>query len=356
MNNLPEKMKAVKAHNPKDYRLDTVDRPVAGNEEIIIKVKACGICAGDLKAYKGGDMFWEGSAMNSPVTPGHEFFGEIVELGKGAGKKFDVKIGDWVTAEQIIPCGECKYCKEGNYWMCIESNIYGFQKDIAEGGMSEYMRIPSNSKVFKIPKTLTVEEGAIIEPLSCAIHAVQRADIQFDDTVVLSGVGPLGLCMLQLIKLKNPSKIIVLDLDEGRLELSKELGADVCLNPSEENVVEIIKEMTDGYGADTYIEAVGVPQSVRQGLDLLRNLGTFVEFGLFMEETSANWSTIGDGKELDIKGVHLSAGTYPIAIELLEKKLIDADKIVSETYDLSDFNEAFKAAASLDTIKVLLKP
>jgi len=349
-------MKAVVCHGEKDYRVEEVEKPKAGPGEVVVAVKACGICAGDVKAYKGGDMFWEGSAVTAPVIPGHEFYGEVVELGEGASEKFNLEIGDLATADQIVPCGKCKFCQEGDYWMCKESNIYGFQKDIAEGGMAEYMKFYKTSKVHKIPDSLTLEEASLIEPMACAVHAVQRGDIRFEDTVVLSGAGPLGLCMVQLIALKNPKNIIVLDLDESRLEKANKLGANYCFNPKNEDVVKKVKDLTDGNGCDVYIEAVGVEASVRQGLDMIRRLGRFVEFGLFTEDASANWSIIGDGKELDIRGAHLSPYSYPIAIDLFEKNLVSAEEIISEIYDIEDFDLAMERAMSLETIKVLIKP
>ena len=212
MSNLPDKMQAVICHGPKDYKLEEIDRPVAGKNELIIKIIGSGICAGDVKAAAGANMFWGGDDpwLKAPVIPGHEFFGRVVEIGEGAAEHHNVGMGDLILCEQILPCNKCRFCKSGNYWMCEVHNIFGFQKNVAEGGMAEYMRFPENSIVHKIPEDLNLKEAALVEPMACAIHTVRRGDIDLDDVVVLAGAGPLGLCMTQIIKLKTPKKFIVL--------------------------------------------------------------------------------------------------------------------------------------------------
>ncbi|WP_019121203.1 erythritol/L-threitol dehydrogenase [Brevibacillus massiliensis] len=358
---LPKTMKRLVAHAPHDYRLEEAPVPQPGYGEVIVKVLACGVCASDIKAFKGAGMYW-GDEFNqawlkAPVTPGHEFFGEVVALGEGAAEKHQVQPGDWVIAEQLIPCEKCRYCKRGEYWMCQVHNMFGFQKDVAEGGMAEYMRFPKNAIVHKIPPSFTVEQAAVIEPLACAIHAVQRAKIEFEDTVVIAGAGPLGLFMIQLAHLKTPKNLVVLDMKDERLELSRKFGANVVINPSKEDALERVLELTDGYGCDVYIETTGHPVGVTQGLQMIRKLGRFVEFSVFGQPTTADWSVIGDKKELDVLGSHISPYTYPIAISLLERGLVTVDDIVTHTYPLDDFASAFDTAAKGDgSIKVLLKP
>lgn len=355
---MPEKMNAVVCYNPEDYRFEYVDCPRVKDEEVIIKVEGCGICAGDLKAYHGADRFWGGeeSWIKAPVIPGHEFYGRIQEIGKIAAKKNELKIGDLITAEQIIPCGKCYYCKHGKYWKCEIQNIYGFQKDIANGGMAEYMKIVENSIIHKVPKSLTMEEASMIEPLANAIHVVERAEVNFQDIVVLAGAGNIGLLIVQLLSLKTPKKIVVLDINNERLSIAKKLGADFCINPKEENLTEIIHEITDGYGCDIYIEATGSSAGIKQGLNIIRKLGKFIEFSLFGEEVMIDWNIISVKKELDIRGSHLSPYAYPIAINLLQRKKIKVDRIVTHIFNLKEFKDAFKKAGSSDSIKVLLKP
>lgn len=357
MTSLPEKMTAVVAYGPKDYRVEEVNRPKPGFEEIIIKVEACGICGSDLKAYTGANMYWGGDDpwMKVPVIPGHEFYGTVVELGEGAAEKHDVKIGDRVTTDQINPCGKCRFCETGKYWMCQVHNMYGFQSEVAEGAMAEYMKFSRNSKVYKITDGVTHEEASLIEPMACAVHTVQRAEIEFEDVVVLAGSGTLGLCMIQLIKLKTPKKLIVLDPNENRLKKAKNFGADICINPVKEDAQQIIKDLTDGYGCDVYIEATGSPVGVTQGLEMIRKLGRFIQFSVFGEETTTDWSVIGDKKELDLRGSHLGPYTYPIAIDLFERGLLTAEGMVTHSFDLKDFPKALETAKDPEAVKVLLK-
>ncbi|MGO4337949.1 alcohol dehydrogenase catalytic domain-containing protein [Labrys sp. KB_33_2] len=352
------RMTAIVCHGPEDYRVEDVGRPVAGQNELVVKIGACGICASDCKCWSGAAMFWGGKNpyVKPPVIPGHEFFGYVEELGPGAAEHFGVKAGDMVIAEQIVPCDRCRYCRSGSYWMCEVHNIFGFQREVADGGMSEYMKFPTTARVHKIPAEMPLADAAVIEPLSCAIHTVQRGDIQLADVVVIAGAGPLGLLMTQVARLKTPRKLVVVDLMEDRLELARGFGADVTINPKTDDADEVVRSLTDGYGCDVYIETTGHPSGVTQGLQIIRKLGRFVEFSVFGKETSADWSIIGDRKELDIRGAHLGPYCYPIAIDLLTRGLVTSKGIVTHQYDLADWDEALKLANSTDSIKVLLTP
>lgn len=355
-------MLAVVCHAPKDYRLERVKRPAAGPNEVVIKVASCGICAGDCKCYGGAARFWGDAEKNKPsyvkppVIPGHEFWGHVVEVGEGAEEHHGVKLGDRVIAEQIVPCGKCRYCKTGYRWMCEVHDVYGFQRDVAEGGMADYMRLSKRAIIHHIPESISFEDAAITEPLSCAIHAVNRGNIELDDVVVIAGAGTLGLLMAQVAHLKTPKKLIVIDMVDERLALAKKFGADVVINPGKEDAEAIIRSLTDGYGCDVYIETTGAPIGVVQGLNMIRKLGRFVEFSVFGKDTTVDWSIIGEEKELDLRGAHLSADCYPIAIDLLARGLVSATGIVTHTFFLSEWDKAIKVADSMESIKVLLKP
>ena len=353
-------MQAVVCHGPKDYRLQKIARPAPRLNELLIRIAACGICASDCKCHSGAAMFWGGDGQPSwvkpPVIPGHEFFGYVVEAGEHGEEHFGVKVGDRIIAEQIVPCGKCRFCKSGKYWMCEVHNIFGFQREVADGGMAEYMRIPPTALVHKIPGSISLEDAAIIEPMACAIHTVNRAEVQLDDVVVIAGAGPLGLMMTQIAALKTPKKLVVIDMVPERLALARQYGAHVTIDPGQEDALAVIHGLTDGYGCDVYIETTGVPAGVTQGLNLIRKLGRFVEFSVFGKETSADWSIIGDRKELDVRGAHLGPYCYPVAIDLLERGLVTSKGIVTHDFPLEDWEQAFALANSLDSIKVLLKP
>ena len=354
------RMTAVVCHGPEDYRVEQVDRPTPGPSEMVIRISACGICASDCKCWSGAKMFWGGIESDSawvkpPVIPGHEFFGVVDELGPDAAAHFDVQPGDTVIAEQIVPCDRCRYCRAGQYWMCEVHNIFGFQRKVADGGMSEYMLIPRTARVHTIPSSMKLADAAIIEPLSCAIHVINRGELRLDDVVVIAGAGPIGLMMVQVARLRTPRKLIVIDMVQERRDLALKFGADLVIDPAHENALAIVQSHTNGYGCDVYIEATGSPGGVTQGLELIRKLGRFVEFSVFGKETSVDWSIIGDRKELDIRGAHLGPYCYPIAIDLLDRGLVTSDGIVTHDYAFEQWDEAIKVANSLDSIKVLLK-
>lgn len=360
---IPLKMKALMCHGPLDYRYEEVAVPSINEDEMLVKVEACGVCAGDVKSYKGAAMFWgDGNLQprwnDPPCVAGHEFIGIVAAIGENAKQKHGLKVGDRAIAEQIVPCRECRYCRDGHYWMCEQAHIHGHQKVVADGGMAEYIRYGANDVVHKVNKSLPAEQMAMIEPLSCSVHTIERAEIQFDDVVVVAGMGPIGLCKLQLAKLKTPKLLIAIDNKPKRLALAQKLGADVVLNFSEVDVVQEIMKLTDGYGCDVYIHNSGHPSGVVQGLKMIRKLGRFVEFSVFLEETSVDWSVIGDRKELDVRGSHISGlSGYPVAIDFLERGIIKVDEIVTHTYPLSEWEEAFQhAEKGEDSIKVVLKP
>ena len=352
------RMTAIVCHGPRDYRVEQVARPVPGAREMVIRVTACGICASDCKCWSGAAMFWEGAdaVVNPPVIPGHEFFGVVDEMGEGAAAHFGVEPGTHVVAEQIVPCDRCRFCRSGQYWMCEVHHIFGFQREVADGGMAEYMRIPPTARVHAIPPGMKRDDAAIIEPLSCAIHTINRGDIQFDDTLVIAGAGPIGLMMVQVAKLKTPRRLVVVDMVPDRLELARQFGADAVINPGEQDAVAAVRALTGGYGCDVYVEATGSPSGVRQGLAMIRKLGRFVEFSVFGAETSADWSIIGDRKELDIRGAHLGPYCYPVAIDLLTRGLVTSSGIVTHRYGLAAWDEAIGIANGTESIKVLMIP
>ena len=343
------KMKALVASGVGEYEL-ALDFPIpeCGPDEVLIKTEGCGICAGDLKCYKGASRFWgdENQPMwvKPPFIPGHEFLGHIVKIAENV-KGFE--IGERVIAEQIVPCGECRYCKTGRYWMCEPHATFGFQKE-NNGGMSEYTLFPKTALIHKVPQDLPIEKALLIEPYACSKHAVDRANISNEDVVVISGAGTLGLGMVTYAHMKNPYKLIVIDLVDERLEKAKEFGADIVLNPNKEDVVQVIKDLTEGYGCDIYIEATGHTSSVNQGLQAIRKLGTFVEFSVFGEDTTVDWSIIGDVKELDLLGAHLSPYCYPFVIEHIANGSLKTDGLVTSTYPIEQWEEGFEKATGVD--------
>jgi erythritol/L-threitol dehydrogenase len=290
------------------------------------------------------------------VVPGHEFVGTVVELGEGAEVWHGASIGDRAIAEQIIPCGGCRYCRQGLYGMCEPHVVFGFMGWEANGAMADYILLPLRSRVHRVSAELSSQEGAYIEPLACAMHAVDRGEIMPGDTVVIAGVGNIGLCMLQAARLYNPGLLIAIDTKGYRLDLAGRLGADVVINPLEQDAPATVRQLTEGYGCDVYIEATGNQAGPQQGLDMVRRLGTVVAFSVMGGPVSIDWNLVGDQRELNIHGSHLGPYCYPKAIEALVTGKVDVKPLISAVYPLTEFPTAMDAARSGDCLKTLLVP
>lgn len=350
-------MKALVSYAPFDNRYEDYPIPEITQGEILIKVTGCGICAGDIKSYHGGIRIWgttkENRYIEAPCIGGHEFVGEIVEM---ASDVTNFQIGDRVVAEQILPCNECEFCRQGKYWMCSRSAVFGF-KQYANGGFAEYVKLDKNCIVHKVPVEFTTEQAVMIEPVACGMHAIEKAGIHHSDVVVIAGLGAIGCSMINLASLALPQMVIGIDVKPNRLEMGKVFGADIVLNPMECDVAAEIKRLTHGLGCDVYIEASGSSQSVSQGLEALKNLGRYVQMGVFADEVKADWNTIGDGKELQIIGSHLSAKTYWSVINGMRLGLIKTEGLISHSFLLAEWETAFETAGNApDAMKVMLKP
>ncbi|MBQ6373830.1 MAG: alcohol dehydrogenase catalytic domain-containing protein [Clostridia bacterium] len=357
---IPKTMKALVAYSKTDYRYEeNFPVPECGPDDILIKTEGCGICAGDLKCQHGADMFWgsedgtQPSWVQPPFIPGHEFLGRVAFVGENVEGYAE---GDRICVDQIAPCGKCRFCKSGQYWMCQPHQMYGFFKDFC-GGMAEYVRIRTKHAVIhRVPESLTLEQAICIEPYGCSKHAVDRADIHAEDVVVISGAGTLGLGMITYARTRNPKLLIALDMQDNRLEKAKAFGADIVWNPSKVDVTAEIMKLTEDYGCDTYIEATGHPSSVIQGMKMIRKLGRFVEFSVFGTTTTLDWSIIGDRKELDVLGSHLSPYCFPYVIENITNGTLKTDGVVSSLYELKDWKEAFdRATGKYGDFKVAFK-
>jgi len=219
------------------------------------------------------------------------------------------------------------------------------------------MKFPAGALNYRVPQDVPAEQAALIEPMACAIHAVQRGDIQLGDTVVIAGLGPIGMGMVQIARLKSPGLLIALDMKPKRLALARTLGADLAIDVSKGNAIQQVLDLTGGYGCDVYIEATGAAPAVNQGLQMIRKLGTFVEFSVHSKPAPVDWSIIGDVKELNIHGAHLGPYCYPLAIEYLRKGVIDGKALVSHVLPMARFQEALEIAhQGDDSMKVVLVP
>lgn len=344
------KMNAVVAYGAKNYRFEQINIPEVGPGEVLIEIPATGICASDRSIYKGGDPWGVWSGVPRVHTPGHEFAGKVVELGEGAAKATGLQVGDQATAELRIPCRTCFYCVRGFYHLCINSTRW------VGGSWAEYMKFPEGAIVHKIPNSVSPEEAALIEPLTCSAHAVERAQISQIDTVVVAGLGGIGMGVVQIARLRNPHRLIGIDIEQSLCDTALELGADYAFNPKTHDIDEEIKALTGGIGCDIYIEVSGSTQSLQTSFKVLRKRGKLAVYGVYREEVSLDFNQVSEFKELEIIGGHLSPWVYPSVIQYLARGEIQAKPMITHTFPLKDFEEAIAVKYLEPSIKTILIP
>ena len=346
-------MKAVRCFGfGRQHRLvEDMPVPVPGPGEVLVRVDASGICAAD-RAMWDATGPWQ---LNFPFTPGHEFTGTVVELGEGAGARHGVKVGDRAVAELNVTLGNDFFRQRGLYHLADTMEVIGATRD---GGWAEFMIYPADAVVHKIPDSLSDKAACYVEPLANAIHGVQRANIQFEDVVVVSGAGPIGMGMVQAARLKTPRKLILVNPGAEKRALALKLGADLAFHPDDPELRTAIADLTNGRGADAFLEASGQTQAFQTGLELVRKRGTLVVFGVYKKKAEVDLNIFGEFKELNILGGHLAPFTYAVALDLMARGLIDGDACVTHVYPLEGFAEALERRQEPGEvqIKVVLDP
>ncbi len=333
------------------HKLETVPTPTPGAGEVLVRVDASGICAAD-RAMWDGTGPWQ---LNFPFTPGHEFSGTVIELGPDAGEIQGLEVGDRTVAELNISYGNDFFRQRGAYHLTDRIQILGATLD---GGWADFMLYPAESVIHKVPDCLSNRAACYTEPLANAIHGVQRADIQFDDVVVISGAGPIGMGMVQAAALKTPRKVILVNPGKAKRDLALMLGADMAFAPDNPHLSEAIGDLTAGRGADVFLEASGQISAFGQGLTLVRKGGRLVVFGVYKEPASVDLNIFGEFKELDIRGGHLAPFTYATALDLMARGKINGDACVTHAFPLEEYETALTRVAAPGElqIKVILEP
>lgn len=334
----------VKDKKGPGYAIKEIETPKPKEDQVLIKVKAVGICGTDVPILKGI------REVPIPLVPGHEFAGEIVEVGSKV-KKF--KIGDKVTPAIVIYCGECYYCRKGLETLCenlVETGIH------VDGAFAEYVTVPEKV-LHRLPEGMTYEEGASIDPIASAYHPLKKASIGSEDTVVIFGPGPIGLYAVQIAKAEGAKKIICVGVkgDEKRLKLAEELGADNTIL-SGLDIYDDISNLTDGRMADVVVEATGHPSVFETVLSSVRKHGTVIMVGIFSEPATANVSQIVR-KEIQIKGsICYSWQDYKECIDLVKSGRVKVDPMISHKFQLNEIDEALEVIDQRQAIKIMLYP
>ena len=322
-------MKAIVYHGPGKISLDAVPVPqLIENDDIIVKVTTSTICGTDIHIRAGGVP-----AVQPGTVLGHEFCGVIVEAGSGVS---NVKVGDRCAISCVTNCGHCFFCRKGEYSHCTTGSwIFGY---LIDGCQAEYVRVPhANMGVYKIPEGLVDEDVLFVgDILSTGYFGAERAEIKPGDTVAVFGSGPVGMCAMATSKLWGPAAVIAVDLDDFRLQTALKQGiADVALNPSKCNVKEEIQKLTEGRGADSTIEAVGVKPTYEMAIDCVRNAGVISLIGVFEKPQELKMN------ELWIRNIKLHMGLVktdciPALIKLIQNKKLDMRFLQTHSAPLGD--------------------
>ena len=340
-------MRAAVLYNVRDIRVQEVPKPSIGPSDVLVRVKSCGICGTDVHFYKGE---WR---VKLPLIPGHEFSGVVEEIGENVR---GINIGDHVVAEPNITCGECYYCRmsERNFF-CTELKALGVDID---GAYAEYVRVPSKN-VYKIPNELSFEEAAMIEPLACCIRGLDNVGVKIGERVAIVGTGPIGLLLIQLVKMWGATKVYAMDLLDERLKIAEKVGADVTVNPISQDPREVIMKDTGGVGVDVSIEAVGSVKAIETAFNLVRRGGRLLIFGVAPQD--AVWHVkpfeLYD-KELKVVASYRSPFTFERAVEIASTGRIDFRSIISHVISLNEVPEMFKRIDRREKgiVKVIIKP
>ncbi|MFC1920986.1 zinc-binding dehydrogenase [Chloroflexota bacterium] len=324
-------MKALRYLGPRQLAVQKLPDPTVAENDVLVKVIACGICGSDVHGYLGLT-----GRRTAPMTMGHEFSGQIVEQGKLV-KSFNV--GDRVIVHPLNFCGKCVNCRQGNTNMCLNNKLFGVME--VDGAMAELLAVPEKL-LFKLPDACSYEVGAMTEPFAVAHGAIKKVGSLQDKTVLIVGMGTIGLCILQIVKLQNPKLIVVSDLSDNRLKISQELGADATINPGKENYFEAVRKLTSGDMVDISIEAVGITVTVNQAIRSLKKMGTCLWVGNSAREIEINMQEIVT-TALKIFGTYIyTHREFGEVIDIMETGKLVPEKLISKVISLEEAPDAFR--------------
>mgnify|MGYP005828182159 CR=1 FL=1 len=322
-------MKAVQVTGPHQLSIVEREKPVITHEQdVLIKVKMVGICGSDIHIYHGTNPL-----ATLPRVIGHEVTGVVEAVGDDVDT---LSVGDKIVIEPIESCGQCYACRSGRGNVCSNLEVYGVHRD---GGMQEYMVIPQKL-VHKVKEELDYKESVLVEPFTIGAQANWRGDVRDGDTVFIMGAGPIGLCCLKVAKAKGAT-VIISDLNESRLAFAKEWGADHTIDASRVHVIEEVMELTKQEGANVVIDAVCIPQTFEQAIEVASAAGRVVVLG-FDERPSHITQLPITKKEVTITGSRLQTNQFPVVIEMFNDRTIDTRGMVTQEFPLDRIQEAIR--------------
>lgn len=339
-------MKAAVFYGKNDMRVEEAEIRKPGDNEVMIKIEACGVCGTDLHIYSGA----EGAAKTMPPTIlGHEFSGVVCETGAGVKS---VKAGDRVCVDPNDACGECYYCRTGRAHFC--ENMIGIGTT-TYGGFAEYCTV-KEKQVYRISDGMSFEEGAMAEPVACCLHGIDLINVHAGQTIMVIGGGTIGMIMLQLAKLSGASTLIQLEPVKAKRELGIQLGADISIDPVNSDAEAVIAS-AGIKNIDTVIECVGLRNTMLDTVKYVGKGGTAMLFGLTDPEQEIPLKPFEVfKKEITIKASFINPYTHARAVSLLEAHKIDVKSLITDTVRLDDINNVFAAGRYKGRGKIIVKP
>jgi L-iditol 2-dehydrogenase len=343
-------MKALLLEEYKKLKVQDVPEPEIAPNEVLIRVKSCGICGSDVHGFDGSS-----GRRIPPVIMGHEASGVVAQTG---AQVKDFKEGDRVTFDSMISCGRCFYCRQGRPNLCDNRRVLGVScaEYRRHGAFAEFVAVPDHI-VVKIPDGLSFNEAAMVEPVSVAVHAVNITPVQLGDTALVVGAGMIGLLTLQALRTTGCGQIVSVDLEDDRLALAKKLGADQTINSRLAAVPALIREMTSGRGADVVMEAVGAEATVQMAIESVRKGGVVTLIGNITSKVSFPLQSVVT-REVSVLGSCASSNDYPACLELMGRGAIRVADMISATVPLERgpemFDRLYNREANLT--KVIINP
>ncbi|MBW4038207.1 MAG: galactitol-1-phosphate 5-dehydrogenase [Acidobacteria bacterium] len=327
-----------------------VPKPVPAADEILIAVAACGICGSDVHGFDGST-----GRRIPPIVMGHEAAGTVAGVGP-AVRGFEV--GDRVTFDSTVYCGECAYCRKGEVNLCNRRQVIGVScgEFRREGAFAEYLTVPERI-AYKLPESFSFAEAAMLEAVSVALHGVAVSEMKGGETVLVIGAGMIGLLLLQAARAAGAARVFVADVDATRLELAKRLGADLVVMGSGELLREEMLRQTGGDGVDVVLEAVGREETIAGAIDCVRKGGTVALVGNISPQVQMPLQKVVS-RQIRLQGSCASAGEYPQAIELIASGKIRVDVLITAVAPLGDGAEWFERlhAREPNLMKIVLDP
>lgn len=336
-------MKAALFTGLKRIEIRDIPIPTPKSNEVLIKNKVCGVCGTDVHIYHGEP----GSAeVSPPVVLGHEFSGEITALGSAVT---GLKVGDHVTVDPNIYCGVCEACRRGKKQLCENMRAVGVTQN---GGFEEYSLVQA-SQVFLLDPKISLEAGAMAEPLACCIHGIDLLKITPGDTVCVIGGGAIGLILLQLVRLSGASHIALSEPNTKRRDIALELGADYVLDPTDPAQIEAYLE--DCGGADKIIECAGSVSAAKSAVQFAGSGASILLFSVPSPEAKLEFPLFDIyKKELTIMGSFVNPDTHSRAVRLINRGLIRFEPIITHRFGIADTENAIKTQMGSDSVKVLV--